>query len=108
MDVTLRELAAVASSRNVEGPLDAAVWIAAGSLVVSVVSVGLAGLGTWLAHRRATEAMEESKKAVASALWSPRRSGSRGQLYVRRGDHDSSDERAPQSAFVISGLSAIY
>ena len=70
MDVTLWELAAVASSRNVEGPLDAAVWIAAGSLVVSVVSVGLAGLGTWLAHRRATEAMEESKKAVASALWS--------------------------------------
>ena len=49
MDVTLWELAAVASSRNVEGPLDAAVWIAAGSLVVSVVSVGLAGLGTWLA-----------------------------------------------------------
>lgn len=70
MDVTLFELVAAASSKNEGGHLDAAVWVAAGSLVVSVVSVGVAALGTWLAHRRATEAMEESKKAAASALWS--------------------------------------
>ena len=40
------------------------------ALIVSVTSVALAGLGTWLAHKRATEALEEARKAVASALWS--------------------------------------
>ena len=40
------------------------------ALIVSVTSVALAGLGTWLANKRATEALEEARRAAASALWS--------------------------------------
>jgi len=40
------------------------------ALIVSVISVVLAALGTWLANKRASEAMAESRKAAASALWS--------------------------------------
>lgn len=40
------------------------------ALVVSVLSLAIAGAGTVLANRRANEAIAESRKAAASALWS--------------------------------------
>lgn len=40
------------------------------AIVVSVVSLVVAGMGTVLANRRANEALAESRKAAASALWS--------------------------------------
>lgn len=49
--------------------MDTSTWIAAGSLVVAVGSLCVAGVGTYLSHRRATQALEESKKAAAGAFW---------------------------------------
>lgn len=40
------------------------------AIVVSVLSLAVAGVGTVLANRRANEALAESRKAAASALWS--------------------------------------
>lgn len=40
------------------------------AIVVSVVSLAVAGMGTVLANKRAKEALAESRKAAASALWS--------------------------------------
>ncbi|MGB7447583.1 MAG: hypothetical protein WA892_00485 [Ornithinimicrobium sp.] len=40
------------------------------ALVVSVLSLAVAGVGSWLANRRASEAIAESRKAAESALWS--------------------------------------
>jgi hypothetical protein len=40
------------------------------AIVVSVLSLAVAGVGTTLANRRANEAIAESRKASASALWS--------------------------------------
>ncbi|MDQ1677807.1 MAG: hypothetical protein QOC93_2951 [Actinomycetota bacterium] len=40
------------------------------AIVVSVLSLAVAGVGTVLANRRANEALDESRKAAASALWS--------------------------------------
>lgn len=40
------------------------------ALVVSVLSLAVAGVGTLLANRRANEAIAEARKAAASALWS--------------------------------------
>jgi hypothetical protein len=40
------------------------------AIFVSVLSLSVAGVGTALANRRANEAVAESRKAAASALWS--------------------------------------
>jgi hypothetical protein len=40
------------------------------ALALSVLSLAVAGVGTVLANRRANEAIAESRKAAASALWS--------------------------------------
>lgn len=40
------------------------------AIVVSVLSLAVAGVGTVLANRRANEAIAESRKAAAAALWS--------------------------------------
>jgi hypothetical protein len=40
------------------------------AIVVSVLSLAVAGVGTVLANRRSKEALAESRKAAGSALWS--------------------------------------
>ena len=40
------------------------------AFVISVIAVLIAGLGTLLANRRSKEALQESRKAVTTALWS--------------------------------------
>ena len=40
------------------------------AVVISLISLAVAGLGTALANKRAKEAIAESRKAAASALWS--------------------------------------
>ncbi|MGV9769430.1 hypothetical protein ACWDR7_08130 [Microbacterium sp. NPDC003461] len=40
------------------------------ALVVSIISVLIAGIGTLLANKRSNEALRESRKAVTTALWS--------------------------------------
>jgi hypothetical protein len=40
------------------------------ALIISVLSLAVAGVGTVLSNRRASEAIAESRKAAASALWS--------------------------------------
>lgn len=40
------------------------------AFVISVIAVIIAGLGTLLANKRSKEALQESRKAVTTALWS--------------------------------------
>lgn len=40
------------------------------ALVISLIAVVIAGLGTLLSNRRSKEALSESRKAVTTALWS--------------------------------------
>ncbi|KIP95846.1 hypothetical protein RU09_00335 [Microbacterium sp. MEJ108Y] len=40
------------------------------AFVISVIAVLIAGLGTALANKRSKEALQESRKAVTTALWS--------------------------------------
>ncbi len=40
------------------------------AMIVSALSLAVAGVGTVLANRRANEALAESRKSAASALWS--------------------------------------
>lgn len=40
------------------------------AIVISLFALAVAGVGTALANRRAKQAIAESRKAAASALWS--------------------------------------
>jgi hypothetical protein len=40
------------------------------ALVISIIAALIAGIGTVLANRRSKEALQESRKAVTTALWS--------------------------------------